>query len=143
MATALLCTIILTRLGRSPRFAGAAFTTFPYSLVLTVAVSVPVWVTVTFITRAVDRDHRIRVYERVRPGGFGWKAVAAGLPGFESDVVGRIVLAKVIAGLIMLNSTLIGTGKIILGSRPEGFMLLGLAAISGAVLYLFMRSGKS
>ncbi len=143
MATALLCTIILTLLGRSPRFAGAAFTTFPYSLVVTVAVSVPAWITVTFITRPVDRDHLIRFYERVRPGGFGWKAVAAGLPGFESDIVGRIVLVKVIAGLIMLNSTLIGTGKLVLGSRPEGFMLLGLAALSGAVLYLFMRRGKS
>jgi Na+/proline symporter len=143
MATALLCTVILTLLGRSPRFADAAFVTFPYSMVLTVAVSVPVWVTVTFITRPVDRDHLIRFYERVRPGGSGWKAVAADLPGFESDAVGRIVLIKVIAGVIMLNSTLIGTGKIILGNGSEGLMLLGLAALSGATLYLFMRRGKS
>jgi Na+/proline symporter len=143
MATALLCTVILTLLGRSPRFADAAFVTFPYSMVLTVAVSVPVWVTVTFITRPVDRDHLIRFYERVRPGGSGWKAVAADLPGFESDAVGRIVLIKVIAGVIMLNSTLIGTGKIILGNGSEGLMLLGLAALSGAALYLFMRRGKS
>ncbi|MCK4350733.1 MAG: sodium:proline symporter, partial [Candidatus Krumholzibacteria bacterium] len=143
MATALLCTVILMLLGRSPRFTGAAFVTFPYSMVLTVAVSVPVWVTVTFITRPVDRDHLIRFYERVRPGGSGWKAVAADFPGFESDAVGRIVLIKVIAGVIMLNSTLIGTGKIILGNGSEGLMLLGLAALSGAALYLFMRRGKS
>lgn len=143
MATALLCTVILTLLGRSPRFAGDAFVTFPYSMVLTVAVSVPVWVTVTFITRPVDRDHLIRFYERVRPGGSGWKAVAADLPGFENDAVGRIVLIKVIAGVIMLNSTLIGTGKIILGNGSEGLMLLGLAALSGAALYMFMRRWKS
>ena len=142
MATALLCTIIFTLLGRSPHFANAAFVTFPYSLALTVAVSVPVWVTVTFATRPVEREHLLRFYKRVRPGGSGWKAVAAGLPGFESDAVGKIVLVKVIAGVIMLNSALIGAGKLILGDRPMGSMLLVLAALSGAALLLLMRRSK-
>jgi SSS family solute:Na+ symporter len=139
MAAALLCTIILALLGRSARFAGASITTYPYSLALTMAVSVPVWIITTFATRSVDKDHLLRFYERVRPGGLGWRVVAGHLPGFDRDAVGKIVLLKVAAGVIILNSILIGTGKLILGDRSVGAMLLGLAALAGAALVALMR----
>jgi SSS family solute:Na+ symporter len=143
MAAALLCTIILALLGKTARFAGSALTTYPYSLALTTAVSVPVWIIVTFITRPVEKEHLVRFYQRVRPGGSGWRTVAGHLPGFGADALGKIVLLKVIAGVIIINSTLIGTGKLILGDRSEGSLLIGLAILSGAALLLSMRRSEA
>jgi Na+/proline symporter len=139
MASALICTIVLSLLGRSARFEGAAFTTYPYSLALTTAVSVPVWLIVTFATRPVEQDHLVRFYEKVRPGGSGWRRVAGHLPGFSGDALGKIVLLKVLAGVIVLNSTLIGTGKLILGDPTEGAIFIGIALLAGAALLVLIR----
>ena len=139
MAAALLCTIVFALLGRTQRFAGAPFVTFPFSALITVIVSLPAWVTVTFLTRPVGREHLRAFYRRVHPGGAGWKRIAGDMSGFEKDGPGGRTLLKIIAGNVSLFSTLFCTGEFILGSAGRG-MVYGLIALAGGMaLALLMR----
>jgi SSS family solute:Na+ symporter len=142
MATALVCTLVFTALERVPRLADASFIRFPYSTLITVIVSVPIWVAITFVTRPVGRDHLIRFYERVRPGGLGWRRIAGDLPGFEDDGPGSATLFKILTGLAFLNAVLLGIGNLVLQEFLPGVILAAIAAVSGFVLFRMMRLGK-
>jgi Na+/proline symporter len=139
MATALACTLVIGALERQPAFSDLPLLRFPYSLAVTVAVSVPVWLLVTRLTPPVGRDHLERFYLRVRPGGPGWRAIApTGTTG--RPVRGTVV--KIIAGLMLINTALVGIGKLVLGETAAGLVLLAAAAAAGAVLAVSLRGAE-
>jgi len=75
--TALVCTLAFKILSGEFKWLAEGYPdqplfTFPYSAALTVLVSIPVWVTVTLLTRPVSEPHLVRFYEKVTPGGWGW-----------------------------------------------------------------------
>ncbi len=139
MAAALVCTIVFALLGRSPRFAGAPFVTFPFSMVITVLVSLPTWVTVTFLTRPVGREHLRAFYGRVHPGGAGWRHIAGDIPGFETDGPGKETLYKIIAGVISLVAGLFCIGEFVLGAPLRGLVYGLITLVCGTTLALLMR----
>lgn len=139
MAVALLCTIVFTLLGRTQRFAGAAFVTFPFSTAITVLVSLPAWVSVTLVTRPVGREHLRAFYRRVHPGGVGWRQIAGDIPGFEKDGPGIRTLFQILSGIVFLVTTLFCIGEFVLGTAARGGLFGGIAAASGVVLALLMR----
>ncbi|MCC7541455.1 MAG: Na+:solute symporter [Deltaproteobacteria bacterium] len=104
-------------------------------MLITVAVSTVVWVTVTFLTKPVPDAHLERFYEKVRPGGPGWRAIATklghageGIPG------GALSIVNWICGVVLVYSSLFGIGKIIFGEVLLGVGLLALGAICFGVI---------
>jgi len=139
MASALLCTFVLGFLARDPRTSGHAFVRFPYSVAVTVLVTTPAWIVVTLLTRPVAREHLVRFYERVYPGGRGWRAVSRDMPGTRDDGLGARTLLKTVCGVIALYFVLFGIGNLIMGKFAGAAVLLATAFVSGLGLFVLMR----
>ncbi len=138
MATALVCTLVFGILSKHPGYRDLAFLQFPYSVAVTVLVSLPVWLLVTFLTPPVGREHLIRFYRRVRPGGPGWRAVAPS--GAGGTALTRTVVS-IVSGVVFINGALIGIGKLVLGMTVSGLIALAVAAAAGIVLAVTLRGG--
>jgi len=110
-----------------------AWLSFPFSTAATVALSLPIWVAVTLLSPPVERAHLLAFYERVRPGGLGWRAVASDLPGFEGDGPTRYTFLGIISGVVAVYSVLLAVGGAVTGDwlHTAGFAVLAL--VGGAV----------
>jgi SSS family solute:Na+ symporter len=139
MAGALVCTFILGLFARDPRFSGDAFVRFPYSVAVTVLVTTPAWIIVTLLTRPVAREHLVRFYERVHPGGRGWRVVSRDMPGTRDDGVGARTLLKTVCGVIALYFMLFGIGNLVMGEFAGAAIRLAGAFASGLGLFVLMR----
>jgi len=100
-------------------------------MLITVAVSTVVWLTVTFITSPEPDSILDSFYRRVRPGGPGWKRVAE-RNGFGAEGVegGILPWTNWIAGIVAVYCTLFGIGKIIFGQVTTGAILLLVALVA-------------
>jgi SSS family solute:Na+ symporter len=116
-----------------PRFPAGDFRADAWVMLVTVAISTVVWLSVTFAT-APEPDATLQsFYRRVRPGGPGWARVseAAGY-GREGIPGGALAWTNWIAGIVAVYSTLFGIGKIILGDLGEGLVMLFIALVAFA-----------
>ena len=139
MATALVCTFVLGYLASDPRWSARAFVRFPYSTAVTVCISVPVWIAVTFLTKPVARAHLVRFYERVGPGGPGWNEIRRETSRSDTPGTVRRTLACIASGVIALYFVLFGIGDLVLGSVGRGVVFLAVAAAAGVALFLLLR----
>jgi len=136
MITALFCTLLFSHLGSSGE-PGSRIFDFPFSTLWTVIISIPVWVTVTLLTRPVSEGHLLSFYKRVYPGGIGWRRISCMLEDIKTNGPGWRMLVNVIFGIVSLNLILIGTGFMIFKSTFIGFMMVS----TGVVLVLILTSG--
>jgi solute:Na+ symporter, SSS family len=110
-------------------------------LVLGVAVTTVAWVTVTLLTRPTDRATLRRFYRLARPGGPGWRRVAAEaaadgepFPDPTADwTVPRGILAM-LAGCFAVYSALFATGYWIYGRFALAVALSVVAIVSAGLL---------
>jgi len=108
---------------------------FPFTLLYSVPISLIIWLTATFLTKPVDKERLIDFYKRVRPGGPGWKKIAAMVPEvkggeqFNKKNVGLYILS-----VITLYSALLGIGKLILGSHITGLILIGITIVGSIII---------
>ena len=100
-------------------------------MLITVAVSTIVWLAVTFLT-APEPDSTLNAfYERVRPGGPGWRRVSERLGyGAESIPGGAMQWTNWIAGIVAVYASLFGVGKLIFGETMTGVIMLVVALIA-------------
>ncbi|OQX85193.1 MAG: hypothetical protein B6D63_02805 [Candidatus Latescibacteria bacterium 4484_7] len=129
MIAALVCTIVFGHLS-AQRGAGGEIFDFPFSVLWTVMISIPTWVSVTLLTKPVGTEHLKRFYARVHPGGAGWKKIRDLMQLEHEDRLGWRVFVEIVTGIIMINLALVGTGELILGSTAKGIVMLGIAAAS-------------
>jgi SSS family solute:Na+ symporter len=110
-------------------------------MLVTVAVSTVVWLSVTFLTKPEPDAVLERFYRRVRPGGPGWARISerAGF-GREGIPGGALAWTNWIAGIVAVYSSLFGIGKIVLGELVPGLVLLALAVGSFAWIARSFRS---
>ncbi len=110
------------------------------AMLVTVACSTVVWVTVTLLTKPEPDATLDAFYQRVRPGGPGWLTVSTRLGyGRETIPGGALAWTNWIAGIVAVYATLFGIGKIIFGFTGTGVVMLGLAT---AAFYWISRSFK-
>ena len=104
-----------------------------YVMLITVAVSTVVWLTVTFLTKPEDDAKLESFYQRVRPGGPGWRRTAAAL-GYAGESIpgGALAWTNWLAGLIAVYASLFGIGKLIFGETMTGIIMLVVAALAFA-----------
>jgi Na+/proline symporter len=102
-------------------------------MLVTVAISTVVWITVTFATSPEPDSVLEAFYRRVRPGGPGWRRIAeqAGF-GREGIPGGALAWTNWIAGIVAVYCTLFGIGKMIFGETSVAFTLLAIAAAAFA-----------
>src|SRR5215204_3036494 len=123
------------------RFAAGDPSADAWVMIVTVASSTVVWLSVTFLTAPEPAEKLESFYRRVRPGGPGWARVSerAGY-GRESIPGGALAWTNWIAGIIAVYATLFGLGKLVFGQLGAG---LGLLAIAAAAFAWIARSFRS
>lgn len=110
-------------------------TGFAWTMLVTVAFTTVVWVTVTLLTPPVDDATLEHFCRRVRPPGPGWSAVFSEAPPIH--FLAR--LGAWVTGLILIYGALFGIGAFLLG-RPSEAAVYGAAAFaSGLALRLLLR----
>ena len=123
-------------------FEGSEGVVFAKTILLTVAVTSLVWLTVTFLTKPEPDGKLVEFYRRVRPSVSGWKPIAAMAPEVPATHDGWYNLRDWLLGCLMVYMTLFGIGKLLLGSTSLGIAFLLVAALSGYAIYWdFSRRG--
>jgi solute:Na+ symporter, SSS family len=107
---------------------------FAYIMLVTVAVTSVAWLAATFLTPAEPADVLLTFYERVKPGGPGWKPIAARarIP-VQTEPLGR-ALTNWILGCMLIYGWLFGVGELILGTWPKAVLLLGVGTLCGFII---------
>lgn len=102
---------------------------FAKVMLITVAGSSIIWLSVTYLTQPENEQTLIRFYQKVHPGGRLWKPIAH-KSGVEGDRGFGWIFIDWFVGIILIYSTLFGMGKILLGETIIGVFLLIIAVIS-------------
>ena len=110
----------------------------PLALVITVALTTVAWVAATFLTRPESAETLERFYARTRPGGPGWRVVAARL-GFGGDRIpgGALSWVNWVAGWVAVYATLFGIGQLFVGTAGAA---LGFGVVAAGAFALIARN---
>jgi Na+/proline symporter len=104
-----------------------------YLMLVTTAITTVVWLVVTLATQPTASTTLERFYQRVRPGGPGWRTVSESLGyGRERIAGGALSWLNWVAGVVSVYATLFGVGKLIFGPRAHALLFLGVAALAFA-----------
>lgn len=136
MVASFVTSVTLMRSGLDLDDPGSA--TYAKTMLITVVVTTVVWLAVTFLTSPETDMTLDRFYRRVRPGGPGWRQVAARL-GFQGDTIpgGALSWANWVAGLIAVYSTVFAVGALVTGTPLRG---LGYGGVAIAAFLLIQRN---
>ena len=126
-----------------PRFAAGDPRADAYIMLVTVAVTTVVWLSVTFLTPPEPDAMLDSFYRRVRPGGAGWRRVSERL-GFGREQIpgGSLAWANWIAGIVAVYATLFGIGKLVFGEVGPGLVLVLIAAAAFAWIARSFRGDR-
>ena len=104
-----------------------------YVMLITVAASTVVWLSVTMLTRPEPDAKLESFYEKVRPGGPGWRRISDRL-GYHGESIpgGALAWTNWLAGIIAVYASLFGIGKLIFGETVTGVVMLVVAALAFA-----------
>jgi SSS family solute:Na+ symporter len=118
-----------------------ASSTYAKTMLITVAVTTVVWLSVTLLTKPESNTTLDRFYRQVRPGGLGWRVVSRRL-GFGDDPIPGGVLSWVnwLAGIAAVYCAVFSVGAFLTGSPVSGLVY---AAIAIACFTLIMRNLRS
>ncbi len=105
------------------------------SLLIIVAWSTTVWLTVTFLTSPTSDTKLKDFYRLIHPGGKGWKPISDKMPEIKGDSGYKTLFVNYLFGCLLILFSLFGFGKIIFKEYTTGFIFLAIALISGAVIY--------
>jgi SSS family solute:Na+ symporter len=108
------------------------------SLLVTVAATTLVWLSVTLLTPPTDRATLVSFYRLVRPAGPGWKPIVkeAG-EGGSPDSMPQSLLGWVL-GCCFVYAALFGAGSFIYGKTAQGLVWAALFTVSGVGLIRLM-----
>ena len=104
-----------------------------------VLISMVVWVAVTFLVPPAGAASLKKFYERVRPGGPGWRPVEQISSVKPARGGGRDLLGAV-SGAVFVYTSLFALGKLLLGFPPSAWIPFLLAAVgSGASMLICLK----
>jgi len=114
---------------------------FAYLMLVTVAVTTVVWLTLTLLTRAEPMETLVTFYRQVQPEGPGWKRVATHAGLALSTASGGLAIQFVnwFLGCVLIYGFLFGIGYVIFGEMLKGVAFLLGGVIAGT---LIMRNLK-
>jgi hypothetical protein len=113
----------------------------PFSILLLLPFSVAVWLSVTFLTKPADHQALIKFYRRVRPGGPGWRHIAAecpDIPASETLLNRRNFLCWLLA-VVAIYASLFAMSDLFFYSTARGLFLMTIAGVAAWRLALLLR----
>jgi solute:Na+ symporter, SSS family len=136
MSASFITSLVLARYGYT--LEDLSRPTYAVTMLINVLVTTVVWLSVTFATKPETEATLDRFYRQVRPGGPGWRRVAARL-GYGDDRIpgGALSWVNWVAGLAAVYCSIVSLGALLTGSSTRG-LLYGAAAI--AAFALIMRN---
>lgn len=131
---AMACSFVVAMILLKTPLGGGGELNWAYRILLTVGITTCVWLIITFLTRPVDKDHLIRFYQKIRPGGL-WEKIKKEIPGIKSEGTLLPDIFNWILGTVLIYSALFGFGKIILLEARKGLIFLVITIVSAFFLY--------
>ncbi len=131
---AMACSFVVAMILLKTPLGGGGELNWAYRILLTVGITTCVWLIITFLTRPVDKDHLIRFYQKIRPGGL-WEKIKKEIPGIKSEGTLLPDIFNWILGTVLIYSALFGFGKIILLEVRKGLIFLVITIVSAFFLY--------
>jgi SSS family solute:Na+ symporter len=107
---------------------------FPYTLIYLAGWTAFWTVMVTLLTPPEPMSRLLIFYRRVRPGGPGWRPVAAIAGGASPDSLAPLLLDWA-AGCVLVYGTLLGTGALLFRQPQEALLYLVAAGGAAALVY--------
>lgn len=107
---------------------------FPETLYIIVPVTSLAWIVTVFITKPVDELKLRNFYQKVHPGGIGWKSISEKYPDITPDRGYGLLFIDWVCGIILVYMFLFGIGKIIFGEYLAGIIFLILGFTSGMII---------
>lgn len=109
------------------------------TLLVTVASTTVIWISVTLMTQPADRATLVSFFELVRPAGPGWKHVAAeARVGASPDGLPQALLGWVL-GCSFVYSALFGVGSFLYAHMAQFYVCLAILIVSGIGLYRVLQ----
>ncbi|MCY7378594.1 MAG: Na+:solute symporter [Gemmatimonadaceae bacterium] len=122
---------LLAIVGMRGRFPAGDLRTDAWVMLITVVSSTIIWVSVTYLTSPEPDSKLESFYQRVRPGGPGWRRISEKLGyGRESIPGGALAWTNWLAGIVAVYASLFGIGKLIFGEYLTGAIMLIVAALA-------------
>jgi Na+/proline symporter len=107
---------------------------FPFIVFITTSI----WLIVTFLTPADDKEILIKFYKKTKPGGPGWNMIKKDIKIDDEKkewIVPKGILCMLL-GCISIYSALFATGYFIYGLIFKGFVFLFCTIVFSILLYL-------
>lgn len=112
---------------------------FPLNLFYVVAITTVAWLIATFITEPTRKNQLTVFFRKVRPGGPGWKPLAAENPDITTDGSLWPMLRNWSAGVIIVYMALFGFGHLLMGNIGSAVVCLTLGSAALLVLIRGLR----
>ena len=110
-----------------------AYMKFPFIVLVTTSI----WLIVTFITPADEKETLIKFYKKTKPGGPGWNKIKEHITMSDEKeewIVPKGIICMII-GCITIYSALFSTGYFIYGEISSAIIFLLVTIVSGLVLF--------
>jgi solute:Na+ symporter, SSS family len=116
---------------------------YALAMVTTVGISTAVWLAVTLLTAPESDQVLDRFYRQVRPGGPGWRRIAARL-GFSEDRIpgGALSWVNWLAGVAAVYASVFAVGEFLTGSAGQGWIYSGVAVGSFLLIQRNLRADQ-
>ena len=108
---------------------------FAWIMLITVAVTSVVWITVTFLTAPESNATLIAFYRRVHPSLAGWRPIAKLAPDVKPSGGATWNFIDWICGCVLIYGILFGVGKLLLKEYGLGLGITAAGVAAGVVIY--------
>jgi SSS family solute:Na+ symporter len=105
--------------------------------IIVIPVSILSWLIVTYITRPEPLEVLVNFYKKIRPWGW-WKPVARLNPQQQSPPFMPVIINWLL-GVCFILFSMIGVGKLLLGSPFIGGVMIIISICSGILIYIRLR----
>jgi solute:Na+ symporter, SSS family len=111
-----------------------------FKLILGVVVTTAAWVIATLVTPHDDEEKLLSFYNKVKPGGIGWRrvvnlAAARGIPMAKAPTHIPLALTCIVAGCIAIYGALFASGSFLYGNMLTGSVLTVITLVAAWILW--------
>lgn len=106
--------------------------------IIVVPVSILTWLSVTYLTKPESKETLTKFYKKIHPWGM-WGPVKDTNPVLNSTPFYKVVIDWFL-GVCFILLSMIGVGKILLGSTYIGVIMVALSLVSGVFIYIRFRN---